>query len=127
MYEISIHRVFSAAHAIRLYDGSIEPLHGHNWTLEITVASKQLDGIEVVMDFHELEKIVDGLIDRVNNRNLNEIEPFVSGGGGLKLNPTAERVAWWFGTQIAKALPDHVNLVSVCVGEAPGCVATYRP
>jgi len=36
-------------------------------------------------------------------------------------------VAWWIGTEVAKALPKRARLVSVRVGEAPGCVATYRP
>ena len=125
MFEISIHRFFSAAHAIRLYDGTIEPLHGHNWTVEVSVSTVELDTIEVVMDFHELEQIVDGLLAKLNNRNLNETPPFSPQPPGV--NPTAERVAWWIGTETVKMLPSHATLVSVKVGEAPGCVATYRP
>src|SRR5690606_16212141 len=112
MYEITITRVFSAAHAIRLYDGSLEPVHGHNWNVTITVASAQLDSIEVVMDFHALERTVDGLIATVNNRHLNEVAPFSNGKGGLKVNTTAERVAWWLGTEVEKTLPKGVRLVS---------------
>ena len=125
MYEISVSRVFSASHAIRLYDGSLEPLHGHNWTVEVTVAAAQLDAIDVVMDFHLLESLVDRLLATVNNRHLNEVEPFSPAPGGI--NPTAERVAWWIGTEVAKGLPAGARLVGVSVGEAPGCVATYRP
>lgn len=129
MYEITVSRVFSAAHAIRLYDGSTEPLHGHNWTVEVSARANQLDQIDVVMDFHLLEKILDDLVAQVHNQNLNEIEPFASSSEGEhpKANPTAERVASWLGTQIAEALPPHVSLASVRIGEAPGCVATYRP
>ncbi|MEX2214283.1 MAG: 6-carboxytetrahydropterin synthase [Phycisphaeraceae bacterium] len=129
MYEITIHRVFAAAHAIRLYDGSIEPLHGHNWTVEVTAQAKELDAIEVVIDFHELERIVDALLAKVNNRNLNETPPFspYATGSNAGINPSAERVAWWIGTETAKQLPGHARLVSVKVGEAPGCVATWRP
>ena len=76
MYEITVSRVFSAAHALRLYDGSMEALHGHNWSVELTVAAGQLDAIDVVMDFHELERSDDALMDRVQNRNLNDVEPF---------------------------------------------------
>ena len=79
MYQITVSRIFSAAHAIRIYDGSFEPLHGHNWTVEVTVEASQLDAIEVVMDFHQLEKIVDELIEHVHNKNLNEIAPFGRG------------------------------------------------
>ena len=122
MYEITVSKTFAAAHAIRLPDGSIEPVHGHNWSVDVTVASRELDGIETVMDFHVLEKTIDGLMARVNNRHLNEVAPFID----CKVNPTAERVAWWIGTEVARTLPKGVSLVSVRVGEAPGCAATYR-
>jgi len=130
MFEITISRVFSAAHAIRLYDGTLEPLHGHNWSVDVTVAAEELDDIEVVMDFHVLEKAVDELLARADNRDLNDIAPFAGGDDGdgePAVNPTAERVAWWVGTQVAAALPARARLVSVRVGEAPGCTATYRP
>ncbi len=122
MYEITVTSVFAGAHAIRLSDGSYEPIHGHNWRVWVTVSSEQLDGIETVMDFHELEGVVDSVIEPVKNRNLNDVAPFAGGG----VNPTAERVAWWIGTSVAKQLPGRVSLVSVRVEEAPGCVATYR-
>lgn len=127
MYEITIHKVFSAAHAIRLHDGSLEPLHGHNWSVEVTAAADQLDAIQTVMDFHVLEKHLDALLAKAHNRSLNEVEPFTDGRGGLAVSPTAERVAWWIATVIDQALPAEVRLVSVKVGEAPGCYATYRP
>ena len=50
-------RSFSAAHQLRLYDGSLEPLHGHNWQVKVTVVAAKLDSIGVVMDFHELERV----------------------------------------------------------------------
>ena len=123
MYDITVHRVFAAAHAIRLYDGSREPLHGHNWTVDVTVAADGLDDIEVVMDFHALERSLDLVLGRADNRSLNDVEPFAGG----RVNPTAERVAWWIGTEMAPGLPAGARLRSVRVGEAPGCTATYRP
>jgi len=69
MYEIMIEKIFCAAHAIRLYGGSLEPMHGHNWPIAITVASQQLDDIEVVLDFHELGKTGDGLMAQAHNRS----------------------------------------------------------
>lgn len=122
-YEITVAKIFAASHAIRLPDGSLEPIHGHNWPVEVTVASRKLDSIETVMDFHVLEKTIDALISKVHNRHLNEVAPFIN----CKVNPTAERVAWWFGSEVARTLPKGVTLVSVRVGEAPGCFATYRP
>jgi 6-pyruvoyltetrahydropterin/6-carboxytetrahydropterin synthase len=118
MYEITIRREFCAAHGIRLSDGSIEPLHGHNWTVAVTIGTQELDEIDVVMDFHVLETHLDELLATANNRNLNEV---------LTVNPTAERVALWVGDHVNKALPSHARLISVQIGEAPGCTATWRP
>jgi 6-pyruvoyl-tetrahydropterin synthase len=109
-------------------------VHGHNWPVSVTVAAEKLDAIETVMDFHILEKTLDGLMARVHNRHLNEVAPFAAAADaknrakhGLAVNPTAERVAWWIGTEVVKALPQGVKLVQASVGEAPGCTATYRP
>jgi 6-pyruvoyltetrahydropterin/6-carboxytetrahydropterin synthase len=126
-YEITIRRTFSAAHAIRLHDGSLEPLHGHDWVVQVTVASERLDGMETVMDFHELQRIVDGPIGGLHNRNLNDVPPFADGHGGLKVNPTAERVASWLAERVTGHLPGSVRLICVEVEEAPDCVARYTP
>jgi len=120
-HEITIERVFSAAHAIRLYDGSIEPLHGHDWRLAVTLGRGALDEIGVVMDFHVLEASVEGVIGPWRNQNLNDIEPFAS-----SVNPTAELIAQYIGEQVMRDLPAEVELLSVSLGEAPGCTATWR-
>ena len=123
MYEITVTRVICAAHTIRLPDGSYEPVHGHNWQIRLTVVGQGLNSIDTVMDFHELEHLVDRVLAPANNRNLNDLPPFADG----KISPTAERVAWWIGTEVAQHLPEAVALARVCVSEAPGCQATYKP
>jgi 6-pyruvoyltetrahydropterin/6-carboxytetrahydropterin synthase len=123
MYEITISKVFAAGHAIRLYDGTVEPIHGHNWNVDVTVSAQDLDGMETVMDFHVLETAVDALLKKFHNRHLNECEPFIN----FKVNPTAERVAWHIGQEITKTLPSHVKMTSVRVTEAPGCATTWKP
>jgi 6-pyruvoyltetrahydropterin/6-carboxytetrahydropterin synthase len=119
-FEISTTRAFSAAHALRLYDGSLEPLHGHNWRVRVTVSSEDLDPIGVVMDFHELERLVDAIISPWHNRNLNECPPFSRG-----LNPSAENVALHIGRGIS--LPAAVRLTRVEVWETDTNRATYLP
>ena len=123
MYEITVETEFAAAHAIKLPDGSWEPVHGHNWSLRVTVARDGLDAMQTVMDFHELEQQVEAVIGPWRNADLNAAAPFVDG----EVNPSAERVAWWVGTRVGEQLPEGVHLVSVAVGEAPGCTAIYRP
>jgi 6-pyruvoyltetrahydropterin/6-carboxytetrahydropterin synthase len=120
MFEISTTRGFSAAHALRLYDGSLEPVHGHNWRVRVTVAAAKLDAIGVVMDFHELERLVDAIVAPLHNRHLNDVPPF-----SRDLNPSAENVALHVGRSLR--VPDRVRLVSVEVWETDTNRATYRP
>ncbi len=119
-FEISITRMFSAAHQIRLYDGSVEPLHGHNWTVRVTVAAEQLDSIGVVMDFHVLERLLGKIIGPWHNHTINEFEPFRQ-----QVNPSAESIAVHI-AQMLK-LPKRVELKSVEVWETDQDRALYRP
>jgi 6-pyruvoyltetrahydropterin/6-carboxytetrahydropterin synthase len=121
-FEIATTRHFAAAHQLRLYDGSLEPLHGHNWRVKVTVAAGKLDAIGVVMDFHDLERLVDAVVVPMHNRHLNELPPFAS-----ELNPSAENVALHVGRSVTPRLPRGVGLVSVEVWETDGNSALYRP
>ena len=118
-FEISTTRQFSASHQLRLLDGSLEPLHGHNWVVKVTVAAEKLDSIGTVMDFHELERLVDRVIAPMHNRHLNEVNAFA------KANPSAENVALQVGSTLA--LPSGVRLVAVEVWETRTNSAAYRP
>jgi len=120
MFELTVERVFSAAHAIRIGD-HMEPVHGHNWTVRATVAGRQLDRDGLLVDFHAIERELERIISPFHNRSLNEIPPFDT------LNPTAEHVAREVGQALARTLAAGVTLTSLSVGEAPGCTATWRP
>ena len=117
-FEICVTREFSAAHQLRLYNGSMEPVHGHNWRVRVTVSADKLDSIGVVMDFHELERLVDEIIKPMHNAHLNDLPSF------SKLNPSAENVALHIGQSLE--LPKQVRLVSVQVWETAQCSAIYR-
>jgi 6-pyruvoyltetrahydropterin/6-carboxytetrahydropterin synthase len=117
-FDISTTRHFSAAHQLRLYDNSLEPVHGHNWKVRVTVRANQLDSIGVVMDFHELERRVDAIIGPFHNRHLNELPAFTT------LNPSAENVALYVAQTLR--LPNHVMLYTVEVWETPENRAVWR-
>ena len=118
-FQITTTREFSAAHQLRLYDGSLELLHGHNWVVKVTVAAAKLDAIGVVMDFHELERLVDAVITPMHNRHLNDLPEFAS------LNPSAENVAYHVGESVQ--IPAAVTLLSVEVWETSENSAIYLP
>jgi len=121
-FEITTTRRFSAAHQLRLYDGSLEPVHGHNWRVKVTVSAAGLDSIGVVMDFHELERLVDAIVLPLHNRHLNELAPFES-----ELNPSAENVALHVARSLAPRLSENVRLATVEVWETDENSAVYRP
>jgi len=119
-FDIQIRRVFASAHAIRLYDGTLEPLHGHNWDVRVTVSADNLDSIGVVMDFHELDRHLEAIIAPWRNRNLNEVEPFAT------LNPSAEHVALVIAERMRVRIVPPLVVSRVEVTEAPDCVAIWR-
>lgn len=127
MYQITVEQHFAASHAIRLPDGSLEPLHGHNWRVRVTVGSEGLDEMETVMDFHDLDALLAAIIKPLGNAHLNDLPPFAGPEGQLAVNPTAERVAWFIGDTLAGRLSQRVTLVRVDVEEALGCWASYQP
>src|SRR5881394_4077907 len=117
-FQITTTRDFSAAHALRLYDGSLEPIHGHNWRVSVTVMADKLDSIGVVMDFHELQRLVDEVIRPMHNSSLNDLPAFAA------TNPTAENVA----LHVARSLKlsASVRLSKVEVWETWNCSAVYQ-
>jgi 6-pyruvoyltetrahydropterin/6-carboxytetrahydropterin synthase len=118
-FAITTTRHFSAAHQLRLYDGSLEPLHGHNWKVKVTAGAAQLDAIGVVMDFHELERMLDAILAPLHNAHLNDTAAFAT------LNPSAENVAVHIGRSLR--LPAGVGLLSVEVWETDENSARYQP
>lgn len=100
-------------------DGSLEPLHGHNWHIRLTVRAAELDAIGTVMDFHELQRLLDAIVTPMHNSHLNDHPAFET------RNPSAENVA----ASIAEAikLPLNVKLVSVEAWETPDCRARWLP
>jgi 6-pyruvoyltetrahydropterin/6-carboxytetrahydropterin synthase len=117
-FQITTTRHFSAAHQLKLYDGSLEPLHGHNWKVRVTVSAAKLDG-SAVMDFHELERRLAKMLDPMHNRNLNDLPPFKS------TNPSAENVALHIAERFE--LPMGIELESVEVWETEENSAVFWP
>jgi 6-pyruvoyltetrahydropterin/6-carboxytetrahydropterin synthase len=120
-YEISIETTFSASHQLRDYKAPLEPLHGHNFRVEVFVATDAdaLPASGYVMDFLELEALLKEVVAPFDHRHLNDLAPFDA------LNPTTENMARFFFEELAKALPIGVSLRRVRVWEAPTYSATY--
>lgn len=122
MYAIEVTTEFCAAHQLRLADGGVEPLHGHNWRVTVRVESRNLDALETVMDFHALQSMLEKIVRPWANGNLNDLPPF-----DRQWNPSAERIAEYIGQELAKQIAGTVRLGEVRITEAPGCEAIYWP
>jgi 6-pyruvoyltetrahydropterin/6-carboxytetrahydropterin synthase len=120
-FAISIRRWFAASHQLRLHDGSLEPLHGHNWRVRLTAARADggLDEIGTVHDFHDLERHLDEALRQLHNAHLNDLPAFA------RLNPTTENVAAHLAVQLE--LSSGLRIIEVEVWETPDCSATFRP
>jgi len=120
MYEVVIKTEFSAAHQLRCYDGKYENLHGHNWTVQVTVEAKDLDEIGVGVDFVHLKKKTEENIAQLDYQNINEVPPFD------QQNPSAENIARWLFQQLAREFnSERVRVQRVQINEMPNCGAAY--
>lgn len=87
MYEVTIKKSFSAAHVLKEIGGKCEDLHGHNFLVEVTVEGEALNGEDLLIDFRDLKKWTNGILDQLDHKYLNEIDVFKG------INPSSERVA----------------------------------
>lgn len=119
MYTLRVTSQFAAAHQLRHYEGKCENLHGHNWRVDVDVASPTLDTIGMAMDFKTLKALIDEALDRFDHRLLNETPPFD------RLNPTTENMARHLFETLGQRLPEPVKVVAVTCWESDRCGATY--
>ena len=99
MWELTKSFRFEAAHALpgtTLGDASME-IHGHSFRGEVAVRGPVDPHLGWVIDFADLRRAVEPLVDRLDHYLLNEIE-------GLE-NPTAELLAVWIWHKLAPSLP----------------------
>jgi len=123
LYEVIIKDGFSSAHALRHYHGAIEPLHGHNFVVEVVVRGKSLKNkVKYLSDFVVLQKTLSGIVKPMDHVNLNEFPPFD------RENPSSENLARYIGQQLIKRWREPgVRLASVTVWETEKTAARYLP
>lgn len=122
MYEVVVESEFSAAHALKLYDGSWEPRHGHDWKVAVTARSESLDPMGVVVDFEALKPSLKKVLSEFNETFFNEHPDFKGG----KLNPSTENMARVIYERLVRAFPaGQAKIVKVTVWETPDASASY--
>ena len=120
-YELVLESEFSAAHRLKLHDGRLEPLHGHNWRVEVFLAAGKLDSAGLVADFVVLQENLTRVTQELNDTCLNDLPAFSA------CNPSTELVAKHICDRFAPALPTGVRVTKVRVWETGRCAAAYLP
>ncbi len=118
MFTVTVTATFSATHRVKMPDGSLEPLHGHDWVIRAGFSREALDDRGMVVDFCQAESALRTVVAPWQHGNLNDFPEFV------EVAPTAEIVA----QRVFRALGamGFPELCRVEVVEAPGCVAVFQ-
>ena len=121
MYQVTIETHFSSAHRLRQYDGERERLHGHNWSVKVSITSEELDDLGMVIDFRKLKDETNKLMDKFDHQYLNEVPPF------NEINPTTENIAKYIFDELSRTInTNSIKISKVTVWESPTCYASYE-
>lgn len=127
MYILTVEDYISAAHQLVGYQGKCENIHGHNWKVEISVYGEKLNDVGLLIDFHDLKKMIKEVLDEFDHTQLNDTEPFKN------INPSSEHLSRVIYEKMSGVLSDYsaasgteVKIVSVTVWESATCRSSYQ-
>jgi len=120
MFRLTIITAFAAAHNLTHYQGDCENLHGHNWKVEVSITTNELDKAGLGIDFKILKKETNALLKTLDHKYLNEIPPFDL------LSPSSENISRFLYGELTKIFgSDKVKVEMVTVWESDFASATY--
>lgn len=120
MYHLTIKTHFAAAHNLMNYQGDCEHLHGHNWKIEVTVATRELDAAGLGIDFKILKRETNQILDQLDHKYLNEL-PFFR-----EVSPSSENIARFLYESLVQRFAERqVRMESVKVWESDNACASY--
>ncbi|RKO67202.1 6-carboxytetrahydropterin synthase QueD [Desulfofundulus salinus] len=122
MYRLTVIKRFAAAHRLVNYQGQCARLHGHTWTVEVSVGGEKLDSCGMLIDFRALKELVGKIVGELDHSYLNDLHPF----NELNFNPTAENLARHIFYKLKSLLPPDLTMSEVRVWESPDVCASYR-
>ncbi len=120
MYEVEIVTGFSAAHRLREYKGKCEHLHGHNYRVHVVARSVAPGPGGMVIDFGDLKKAANVVMESLDHAYLNDIPPFDV------TEPSAENIAKYIFDRLQIIIPHYSELLhSVSVWESDTSRASF--
>ncbi len=121
MYEITVKKTFSAAHNLKDIGGRCEELHGHNFTVEVSVESKKLNEDGLLIDFRILEGWMEEILGELDHKLLNDTPYFKN------INPSSENIAKHIYDRIyEKASSGKINISRITVWESENARVSYK-
>lgn len=120
MYEVTIKKMFSAAHRLREVGGSCEKLHGHNFTVEVSVQAPDLNEEGLLVDFRDLKRRTNEILDLLDHRCLNELPEFKN------LNPSSEHIAKFIHDRLKEKIGNALSISAITVWESQDAKVTYK-
>ncbi len=109
---------FDSAHNLICYEGKCENLHGHTYRLKVTLSGKQDETTGMIIDFNQLQKIVDEkVIERLDHNYLNKIIE----------QSTAENIIQWIWNELKTPLAGkNYKLFELILWETENSSVTIR-
>lgn len=133
---------FAMAHALYGHDGLCKNIHGHTYTLSVTLLGTPLNDFGkpkdgMVLDFTDLKRIInDNILSEYDHALvLNSDSPHGELKGlkdnfekviYLELQPTCENLVIEFVRTLKKHIPDQVSLHSLKLEETPTSFAEWH-
>lgn len=139
-----IKKKFDASHFIDGHQGGCANLHGHTYHAELHFAfiSRELDEMNMLIDFKDLDKLISSVIDKYDHAFLNELYPYGVKSGETDpsciqdmckvfFNPTAEFMAEVLYKEINELLIEKLDLMhnplkKIVIWETDKYAATYE-
>ena len=121
MYEVTVNRSFSAAHVLKDIGGKCEELHGHNFVVEVSLTSDNLNKEGLLIDFRILKEWTDDILEGLDHKYLNDHPYFKN------VNPSAENLARFIHDRVGEKVHLHnVEVSCVTIWESANARASYR-
>jgi len=123
--EISKEFTFEASHILPMHPGKCSRLHGHSWVLTVAISGEVNPDTGFVMDYADLKKAVQPLIDDLDHRHLGSwyhpmfdptftTERFFVKGLPFDFYPSSENLIVWIAHNLDNIPWSRLELNETC-------------